>query len=101
VRDVVRAYYLLAIKGRAGEVYNVGSGRAHAVRQVLDQFLAKSTVAIRIEPDIERLRPSDIPQVVCDYGRLYSCTGWQPTIGFEQSLTDVLADWRVRVRDTD
>jgi GDP-4-dehydro-6-deoxy-D-mannose reductase len=99
VRDVVRAYYLLARQGCSGEVYNVGSGRAHAIQEVLDCFLARSAVSIRVEPDPERLRPSDIPRVVCDYSRLESCTGWQPTIAFEQSLADVLDDWRARVRD--
>jgi len=99
VRDVVRAYYLLACQGCSGEVYNVGSGRAHAIREILDCFLARSIVPIQVEPDPERLRPSDIPRVVCDYGRLESCTGWQPTIAFEQSLADVLDDWRTRVRD--
>ena len=99
VRDVVRAYHLLAIKGRSGEVYNVGSGRAYAIQEILDRFLAKSMVPIRVEPDTDRLRPSDIPKVVCDYGRLRACTGWQPTIAFEQSLADVLDDWRTRVRD--
>ena len=97
VRDVVRAYHMLAVKGRAGEVYNVGSGRAHAIQEVLDYFLAQSALPIRIEPDVDRLRPSDISKVVCDYSRLGSCTGWRPTIAFEQSLADVLEDWRARV----
>lgn len=98
VRDVVRAYHLLALKGRSGEVYNIGSGRAHAIQEILDCFLARSVVPIRVEPDLERLRPSDIPKVVCDYDRLGVCTGWRPTIAFEQSLADVLNEWRGRVR---
>ena len=52
----------------------------------------------RIEPDPDRLRPSDIPKVVCDYGRLGACTGWQPAIAFEQSLLDVLNEWRGHMR---
>jgi GDP-4-dehydro-6-deoxy-D-mannose reductase len=98
VRDVVRAYYLLAVHGKAGEVYNVGSGTAHAVSEVLDTFLAHSTVPIQVQPDPARMRPSDIPRVVCDYAKLHTCTGWQPTIPFEQSLEDVLAYWRTKVR---
>jgi GDP-4-dehydro-6-deoxy-D-mannose reductase len=99
VRDVVRAYYLLAIKGEPGEVYNVGSGRAHAVQEILDCFLAHSAVSIQVEPDLDRMRPSDIPKVVCDYRKLHTCTGWGPTIPFEESLSDVLDDWRVRIKD--
>jgi GDP-4-dehydro-6-deoxy-D-mannose reductase len=99
VRDVVRAYHLLLLHGRSGEVYNVGSGRAHAIQEILDRFLAWCAVPIQVERDPNRLRPSDIPKVVCDFGRLEACTGWKPAIGFEQSLCDVLNDWRRRVRD--
>ena len=100
VRDVVRAYYLLAVKGQAGQVYNVGSGRAYAIQHVLDEFLVHSTVPIQVVPDPERMRPSDIPLVRCDYGKLHACTGWEPTIPFEQSLADVLAYWRTEVNLT-
>jgi GDP-4-dehydro-6-deoxy-D-mannose reductase len=97
VRDVVRAYRLLALKGVSGEVYNIGSGRAHAIQEVLDDLIARSKVPIRVEPDPERMRPSDIPRVVCNYAKLHACTGWRPQIAFEQSLGDVLHDWRTRV----
>jgi GDP-4-dehydro-6-deoxy-D-mannose reductase len=97
VRDVVRAYRLLAQKGEPGQVYNVGSGRAHAVREVLDELLRQATTSIRVEQDPERMRPSDIPRVVCDYGKLNECTGWEPTIPFDQSLGDVLSYWLRRV----
>jgi GDP-4-dehydro-6-deoxy-D-mannose reductase len=98
VRDVVRAYHLLAVEGKAGEVYNIGSGRAHAIQELLDYFVARSRVSIRIEPDPDRMRPSDILKVICNYEKLHSCTGWKPMIPFEQSLADVLDDWRTRVK---
>ncbi|MBN1937541.1 MAG: GDP-mannose 4,6-dehydratase [Anaerolineae bacterium] len=100
VRDVVRAYYLLAERGQSGEAYNVGSGRARAIQEVLDYLVAHSSVAIQVEPDSERMRPSDTPLVVCDYGKLNACTGWMPTILFEQSLSDVLDYWRAEVKNT-
>jgi GDP-4-dehydro-6-deoxy-D-mannose reductase len=97
VRDVVRAYHLLALKGVSGQAYNVGSGRAHSIQEILDYLISQAQVPIQIEPDPERLRPSDIPRVVCDYTKLNACTGWVPSIGLEQSLSDVLKDWRARV----
>ena len=97
VHDVVRAYHLLALGGEAGEVYNIGSGEAHSIQQVLDHLVGQSTVPIRVEPDPERMRPSDIPLVICDYAKLHACTGWQPSIPFTQSLTDVLDYWRTQV----
>jgi GDP-4-dehydro-6-deoxy-D-mannose reductase len=97
VRDVVRAYYLLAVHGQAGQVYNVGSGEAHSVQEILDCFLSHSRVEIEVVPDPERMRPSDVPKVVCDYGKLNASTGWEPVISFEESLADVLDDWRIRI----
>lgn len=96
-RDVVRAYALLMEKGEAGEVYNVGSGKAHEVQEVLDALLFFAKVRITVEQDPDRMRPSDIPMVVADYTRLRECTGWEPQIPFEQSLSDVLDDWRQRI----
>lgn len=98
VRDVVRAYLLLAQHGVSGEVYNIGSGRAHAMREILDHLLRASRVPIRVEPDPTRMRPSDVPRVVCDARKLAALTGWAPTIPFEQTIADVLDDWRARVR---
>jgi len=97
VRDVVRAYHLLALKGVSGQAYNVGSGQAHAIQEVLDYLIAQAQVPIQVKPDPERMRPSDIPRVVCDCTKLHTLTGWEPSIPFDQSLSDVLEDWRVRV----
>jgi len=98
VRDVVRAYSLLALRGDSGEVYNVGSGRAHAVRQILDYLVSQSVVQIAVEPDPERMRPSDIPRMVCNYAKLRARTDWEPSIPLERSLADVLDYWRGQVR---
>ncbi len=97
VRDVVRAYRLLMTTGQAGQAYNIGAGQSHAIQKVLDTLLSLSKVEIVIEPDPARMRPSDVPDVVCDAGKLRRQTGWQPTIPFEQSLADVLDYWRARM----
>lgn len=94
VRDVVRAYHLLIARGEPGQVYNVGSGQSHAIQEVLDTLLSMSRVEITIKSDPGRMRPSDVPDVVCDAGKLRRQTGWQPTIPFKQSLADTLDYWR-------
>ena len=94
----MRAYYVLAQQGVSGEVYNVGSGKARPIHAILDLLLDASRVPIRVEPDPERMRPSDVPRVVCDASKLAACTGWAPTIPFEQTIADVLDDWRARSR---
>jgi GDP-4-dehydro-6-deoxy-D-mannose reductase len=98
VRDVVRAYQGLITQGEPGQAYNVGSGRSHAIQEVLDKLLSMSRVEITVESDPARMRPSDTPDIICDATKLHQQTGWQPTIPFEQSLIDVLDYWRDRAR---
>jgi GDP-4-dehydro-6-deoxy-D-mannose reductase len=98
VRDMVRAYYLAVTKGEPGEVYNIGAERSYSVRELLDMLLAFSTVPIRVEQDPARLRPSDVPELLCDCSRFRAQTGWTPEIDLQQTLRDILDYWRAHVR---
>ncbi|MHB1131316.1 MAG: GDP-mannose 4,6-dehydratase [Chloroflexota bacterium] len=97
VRDVVRAYSLLAQQGTPGEVYNLGSGRSLAISELLAQLLGRSTVRIEVRTDPARLRPSDIPDLYCDYGKAEREIGWRPLIPLASTLDDVLDYWRTRI----
>lgn len=97
VRDVVRAYRLLVIEGEPGEVYNVCSGRDVAVQDLADQLLAMARRPMRFEADPDLLRPVDVPVLRGDHTRLTDATGWKPEIPLEQTLRDLLDDWRSRV----
>jgi GDP-4-dehydro-6-deoxy-D-mannose reductase len=98
VRDMVRAYILAIEKGEPGEVYNIGSGRARSVREMLDIMLAHSSVKIREEIDPAKFRPSDTPISYADPSKFKRQTGWEPKISFEQTCVDILNDWRMRIR---
>lgn len=98
VRDVVRAYLLVAREEFVGEVFNVASGYARSIRSVLDQLLSLSSIDIIVREDPARLRPSDVPNLVGDATKLRSTVGWRPEITIEASLSDTLADWRKRVQ---
>ncbi len=100
VRDVVRAYEGLLLRGEAGEVYNVASGQARTIRSILDSLLAMTEVEIRVETDPDRYRPADVPIIYGSYRKLEAAIGWRPEIPFEQTLRDVLNEWRARVRET-
>jgi GDP-4-dehydro-6-deoxy-D-mannose reductase len=90
VRDMVGAYRLALEHCDPGEVYNIGSGRSRAIQELLDTLLSLARCPIRVELDPARLRPSDVPNVVCDASRFKARTGWEPRIPFEQSLQDLL-----------
>lgn len=94
VRDVVRAYWLLALHGVAGEAYNVGSGIARPVRRLLEMLLGMADVPVTVETDPARMRPSDVPRSVSDTSKLRAATGWQPQIDLRDSLQDMLDVWR-------
>jgi GDP-4-dehydro-6-deoxy-D-mannose reductase len=97
VRDVVRAYLALLESGRSGEVYNICSGRAVAIREVLRQLITIARVPVEVRDEPERLRPSDVPIVVGDATKLRTATGWDPKLSLAESLRDIYADARERV----
>jgi GDP-4-dehydro-6-deoxy-D-mannose reductase len=97
VRDTVRAYRALMRHGEPGRAYNVCSGEAHAIRELLDGLLAHSTVNVEVRVDPSRLRPVDQPLLVGRLDRIRRETGWQPEIGWSRTLADLLQDWRKRI----
>ncbi len=98
VRDVVRAYGLLVQYGKAGETYNVGSGQAIAIEQILQMIVSKSALDIQIEIDPEKLRPVDVPIIEADTQKLVQMTGWKQEISLEQTIQETLDYWRKEVK---
>lgn len=96
VRDVVRAYRLVAEHGRPGEIYNVCSGRSIAMQEVLDALLAASQGRMITETDPALVRPVEVPVHQGSFAKLEAATGWRPRIPLERTLGDVLGDARRR-----
>jgi GDP-4-dehydro-6-deoxy-D-mannose reductase len=96
VRDMVRAYKLIAERGTPGRPYNVCSGRAIAIRDLLDLMLARARVPVAVRVDPARYRPNDVPLVVGDARRIRDELGWKPDIPLEQTVDDLLEYWRSR-----
>jgi GDP-4-dehydro-6-deoxy-D-mannose reductase len=94
VRDTVRAYQLILERGQPGRPYNVCSGRALQIGELLDMLLARARVPISVKVDPARYRPNDTPLLLGDPARLRDELGWTPTIPIEQTLDDLLAFWR-------
>jgi len=96
VRDVVRAYRMLAADGVPGEVYNVCSGKDVAIAEVAARLQVLAGVELRLETDPSLARPVDVPVVRGDPAKLRAATGWQPEIGLDETLRDVLEDTAAR-----
>jgi GDP-4-dehydro-6-deoxy-D-mannose reductase len=94
VRDVVRAYRLLAERGAPGEIYNLGTGRGTRLTDAFDTLarLARTPVEKHVDP--ARLRPVDQPLLVADPSKLRTATGWEPIFSIEQTLAAMLDHWR-------
>ena len=97
VRDVVRAYVLLVQAGKAGETYNVGSGNAQAIQEILDLIVSMSQVDIQVEVDPNKLRPVDVPIIEADITKINDLTGWQPQIPLKETIRETLDYWRANV----
>jgi GDP-4-dehydro-6-deoxy-D-mannose reductase len=98
VRDVVRAYELLAEPRFSGEVFNLASGVSWSLRALVERLLSLARIPLRLERDPARLRPIDVRVLRGDATALRTATGWQPTIPIEQTLEDMLEYWRRALR---
>jgi GDP-4-dehydro-6-deoxy-D-mannose reductase len=101
VRDVVKAYVLLLRKGRRGEPYNICSGKAIALHEILDLLIRESSAnnSIPVEVDATKLRKNDVYVVIGSNRKISEETGWSPRISMSQTLRDSLAFWRQSVGD--
>jgi GDP-4-dehydro-6-deoxy-D-mannose reductase len=97
VRDTVRAYQLVVRHGRPGRPYNVCSGQAYRVRDLLDTLIGFSTAAVEIQLDPSRLRPSDNPVIAGNRSRIEAEAGWVPGISIQRTLGDLLNYWRHKI----
>ena len=97
VRDIVKAYWLSLEHCTPGEVYNICSGKAYEIQEVLDTLLRHTDAEVEVRQDPARLRPSDVPLLLGDNSKFREATGWKPEIPFEQTAKDLLDYWRERV----
>jgi len=100
VRDVCAAYAACLARADAlapGTVLNLASGQPRRVGDVLAALMAAAGVRAEVATDAGRLRPTDIPVAAGDAALARRVLGWVPSIPWEQTIADVLADWKTRV----
>ena len=96
VRDMVRAYLLALEKGVAGDVYNIGSGKATKIADILRKLMSFSKAKIKIRRDKNLFRPADVAKIYCDYSKFKRQTGWAPKIPIDVTLFDTIEFERAR-----
>ena len=97
VEDVARALLAIATRGQTGTPYNIGSGQARSIEEMLALLLARSTATIVVRQNPARLRPADIPLLVANTSLLRAHTGWEPAIPIDQAVEQTLNYWRAAV----
>jgi len=98
VRDVVRAYRLLAEHGERGEAYNICSGRPATAAELVRRLAEVAGVEVEHVVDPKLVRAHEVMVVRGSYARLNAITGWEPEIPLERTLADTVAWWREELR---
>lgn len=93
VRDVVKAYDLILQKGKTGEVFNVCSSKAVALKKILQYVCARLELPMEFKVDKSLVRPIDNKIIVGSNKKLLKL-GFKPGYGLEQSLDDMIAWWQ-------
>lgn len=97
VRDGVRATWLLVNKGKPGEPYNICSGKAPTMHEVLDMVIKQGKKKVKVKVNPKRLRSTDEPIIQGSHKKLTQDTGWKPQVSLKETITWVLNYWRERV----
>ena len=97
VRDTVRAYRRIAEHGRAGAIYNVCSGEAVAMRELVRKMVTRVGLPVEIRTNPALLRPKDTPLMLGSPRRIRQELGWAPDIPLDRTLDDLLEYWRRQV----
>ncbi len=101
VRDVCDAYVaLLEGGGERGEIFNVCSGVATPMREILRRLIEIAHVPVEVRADPARMRPSDVPLSCGDPAKLRAATGWRPRIPLSAALRAVYDDACTRVEES-
>lgn len=97
VRDVVLAYLALIEHGKCGTIYNIGSGEETSLGDILSRLIAVAGIKVEIVVDHARLRPVEQRRMCADTTRMQQVTGWRRRYTLDQTLVDILSDWKEKL----
>ncbi len=94
VRDVVKAYYMLLMHGKKGEIYNICSGKGISLQAIIGKMCATLNIEIKLETDPGLIRPNDNKIIIGSSEKIRTTLGWEPVINIDKSLNDIIAYWQ-------
>ena len=94
VKDVVRAYRMIVENDNCNQIYNVGSGNAYSLEDMLTYIIGLSDQNIEIEVDQNRIRPTDQPVICCDRSLIGKELGWEPQYNVYDDLREMYECYR-------
>ena len=93
VKDIVRAYRLIIENCDDSKIFNIGSGIAYSLSEMLDFIISLSSQKITVEIDRTRFRPADTPVICCDNSLIYDEIGWKPEYSIFDALKEIYNDF--------
>ena len=97
VADLVRAFDLVAEKGKKGAVYNAARGKATSLLDVITILERLTGIFVEIKMVANRVRPMDAPVAIADVSKIYEDTGWKAEIPIEKTIAGMLSFWRKNI----
>lgn len=94
VEDAMEAYRICALKGKIGEIYNIGGDYTISIYSYLKRMLKKSKIKIKLKKSKKLFRPSDVSFQIPNSTKFRKETGWRPKISLDESILKVLQDYR-------
>lgn len=93
VKDIVRAYRMIIESDDCTRIYNVGSGKAYGLDELLNYIIGLSSQDINVEVEKERFRPIDTPVICCDRSLIEKELGWKPEYTVFDALREMFEDY--------
>ena len=94
VRDLIEAFWLAVHHCKPGESYNVSGEKVYQVQELISLLKKLTNVNFTEKVDQSLLRTTDEKIIYGDSEKFKKTTGWSQKIAIEQTLADMLDDWR-------
>ena len=88
---MVSAYWRIINSNRAGEVFNIGSGKPTKVKSIVKNFIKLLGLNVKIVQRKNLVKKIDPPDIYADITKIRKSLGWKPEITLEQSIKDILS----------